>query len=278
MGTPNSDARNQNKGQPAPVTRINSRPTQTQTSETSPNTTIPDEKDDTITLVEMNHDANEDGKENQQWERNWKNNVAHKRRKRIRKNKEITIATTNVRGIKGKIRSLESLLQAKKVTIALITETMLKKGDQISIKLYRWIDKPRENNKGGRVGILVSEKIAQNTTEDNCSDEYGNLETKWIQNESRPTNLAIGVFYGTQENDCTAKVKETYAALNNQLIMHKAENNEIILAGDYNAKQDCFLQKEAIVCVSNAFAIEDNKFKWCFLLCKMSKWQRKQIC
>ena len=28
--------------------------------------------------------------------------------------------------------------------------------------------------------------------------------------------------------------------------------------------QDCFLQKEARVCVSNAFVIEDSKFKWCF--------------
>ena len=77
--------------------------------------------------------------------------------------------------------------------MVLITETMLKKGDQISIKGYRWIDKPRENNKGGRVGILVSEKIAQNTIEDNSSDEYENLETKWIQIESRPRALAIGV-------------------------------------------------------------------------------------
>ena len=43
-------------------------------------------------------------------------------------------------------------------------------------------------------------------------------------------------------------------------------------------KQDCFLQKEAMVCVSNAFVIEDSKFKWYFLLWKLSKWQRKQIC
>ena len=193
MGIPNSDARNQNKGQPAPETRINSRSTQTKTSKTLPNTTITDEMNNTITLVETNQDANEDGKENQQTERNGNNNVAQKGRKRIRKNKEITIATIIVRGLKGKIRSLESHLQTKKITMVLITETMLKKGDQISIKGYRWIDKPRENNKGGRVGILVSEKIAQNTIEDNSSDEYENLETKWIQIESRPRALAIGV-------------------------------------------------------------------------------------
>ena len=34
---------------------------------------------------------------------------------------------------------------------------------------------------------------------------------------------------------------------------------------DWNSiQQDCFLQKEARVCVSNAFVIEDSKFKWCF--------------
>ena len=31
-------------------------------------------------------------------------------------------------------------------------------------------------------------------------------------------------------------------------------------------KQDCFLQKEARVCVSNAFVIEDSQFKWCFFV------------
>ena len=31
-------------------------------------------------------------------------------------------------------------------------------------------------------------------------------------------------------------------------------------------QQDCFLQKEARVCVSNAFVIEDSKFKWCFVV------------
>ena len=31
-------------------------------------------------------------------------------------------------------------------------------------------------------------------------------------------------------------------------------------------EQDCFLQKEARVCVSNAFVIEDSKLKWCFVV------------
>ena len=85
LGTRNPDARNQNKGQPAPVTKMNSRPAKTQTSVPSSNTYTPDEKDNTITLVETNHDANGDGKEKQQSESKENINVAHKIRKRIRK-------------------------------------------------------------------------------------------------------------------------------------------------------------------------------------------------
>ena len=48
-------------------------------------------------------------------------------------------------------------------------------------------------------------------------------------------NIAIGVFYGPQESEKTDKVKEIYAALNNQ-IAQKAQSNEIIISGDYNAK------------------------------------------
>ena len=47
----------------------------------------------------------------------------------------------------------------------------------------------------------------------------------------------------------TDKMKGTYETLQSLYV-----TNEI--------KQDCFLQKEARVCVNNAFVIEDSKFKW----------------
>ena len=48
-------------------------------------------------------------------------------------------------------------------------------------------------------------------------------------------NIAIGVFYGPHENENISKAKEIFTALNNQ-IAQKAETNEIIIAGDFNAK------------------------------------------
>ena len=188
-----------------------------------------------ITLQMTHKDPDVETKESAKTQEEKNTKHKKKRRQRIRKNKEITIAVINARGMKGKIRSLETVLSTEKITIALITENQLKHGEQITIKGYRWVQRPRPNNKGGGVGILVSEKIAQNTTEDNSSDEHEHLETKWIKLECRPKNIAIGVFYGPQESVKTNKVKEIYAALNNQ-IAQKAQSNEIIIAGDYNAK------------------------------------------
>ena len=120
---------------------------------------------------------------------------------------------------------------------------MLKKGDQISIKGYRWIERPRPNNKGGGVGILTVEKIANITSDDNKCEKHEQLETKWIRLESRPQNIAIGVFYGPQENVKIEKVQEIYTALNNQ-INQQTKDNEVIVVGDFNAKlevnrEDC---------------------------------------
>ena len=189
-----------------------------------------------MTLKVIQTDAKDNNPTNHKEEQN-NNTITQnkKRRPRIRKNKEITIATINVRGIKGKIRSLEAALNTEKISIALITETQLKSGEQISIKGYRWIHKPRINNKGGGVGILVAEKLAQNVTEDNPSDEHDQIETKWINLECRPRNIAIGVFYGPQENEKIEKIKSTYDTLNYQ-ITQRSKLNEIIIAGDFNAK------------------------------------------
>ena len=38
------------------------------------------------------------------------------------------------------------------------------------------------------------------------------------------------------------------------------------MIGRYSVTQDCFLQKEARVCVSNAFVLEDSMFKSVFFV------------
>ena len=91
----------------------------------------------------------------------------------------------NVRWIKSKLTSLESLLTATTVDVALITETKLDKNQEINIKGYKWIARNRNKN-GGGVEILIRNAISQQAKEDNTADEYPDLETKWITLETRP--------------------------------------------------------------------------------------------
>ena len=65
---------------------------------------------------------------------------------------------------------------------------------------------------------------------------------KWINLKSRPRNIAIGVFYGPQNNDKAEKIKDIYYELETQ-IKQKAKENEIIIGGDFNARLE--LKNEA---------------------------------
>ena len=88
---------------------------------------------------------------------------------------------------------------------------------------------------GGGVGILISDKLNKFTAEDNTSDEYPNLETKWIRLECRPKNIAIGVIYGPQENIKVETARDINASLETE-IKQKSKDNEIIIGGNFNAK------------------------------------------
>ena len=70
--------------------------------------------------------------------------------------------------------------------------------------------------------------------DDSNIEEHEDLESKWIQIECRPKNISIGVVYGPQENEKIEKVRQIYNALDIQ-IKQKSINNEVILAGDFNA-------------------------------------------
>ena len=87
-------------------------------------------------------------------------------------------------------------------------------------------------------------------------------------------SLPIGVGHTTYGN-MTSEVRKKQMIFWLQWCMASSVRDDEF---QYQMRQDCFLQKEARVCVSNAFVIEYRKFKWCFLLWRINKWQRKQIC
>lgn len=131
-------------------------------------------------------------REEESLQKSTKGTTNKQRRKRIRKNKQLRIAAVNVRGIKGKIKSLESMLNVVKIDIALIPETKLENQTKINIKGYKWITRNRKTIKVGGIGILASARIANSVTDDDSSDPGELTEIQWIKLECRPKNIAIG--------------------------------------------------------------------------------------
>ena len=72
----------------------------------------------------------------------------------------------------------------------------LPRSNKINIKGYKWIENDREDKQY----ILISDNLNKVTTEGNTTDEYLNLETKWIELKCRAMNIVIGVVYASQEN------------------------------------------------------------------------------
>ena len=95
---------------------------------------------------------------------------------------------------------------------------------------------------GGGICILVSNRIANSTTEDNVCDDKEHLMVNWINLKSRPRNIAIGVLYGPQNNDKAEKIKDIYYELETQ-IKQKAKENEIIIGGDFNTRLELKMKR-----------------------------------
>ena len=106
----------------------------------------------------------------------------------------------------------------------------------------------------------------------------------WVHSQNHPW---VTVFHNSKEQKNITVLVELYEINNlyhskNSLVLvnifQNIYNRHTIAQPQVNAIvntihiQDCFLQKEARLCVSDAFVIEDSKFEWCFLLWKMSKW------
>ncbi len=155
------------------------------------------------------------------------------------KGKKMKILTINVRGIKGKLKSLETTLHSLGTDIAGITETHLLPHENIHIKGYVWTHSARKEGAGGGVGFIIRNDIFPEIQLTNSNDTE--IEIMWIKVKSKP-NLHIGVYYGPQENVRVGKLKEEYKQLERSIRERPSTNT--ILMGDFNAKLE--INKEEI--------------------------------
>ncbi len=148
------------------------------------------------------------------------------------KNMHLKLLSINVRGIKSKLKSLESTLQATGTHIAGISETHLQPKEIIHIEGYVWIHKARDSCGGGGVGFLIRNDIFPAIQSIKNKEDTG-LKIMWIKINTKPT-LHIAIYYGPQENVKAEQLKDEYKQLENSIREQKSTN--IIVMGDFNAK------------------------------------------
>ena len=100
---------------------------------------------------------------------------------------------------------------------------------------YKWISRKAKGHGSGGLAFVVKEEIASKVSIIDSMHEP-DLETLWIKvNKGSGKPLALGAFYGMQENAQVEELDRQYNMLRTQLHQIMTEHN-VILIGDFNAK------------------------------------------
>ena len=134
-----------------------------------------------------------------------------------------------------------SALESAEAHFATIAETKLE-SDPPAVNGYSWLKKNRKNRQGGGVAIAIRNDILPQVRMIDKVEPDEDTEIMWVavntkeNNKTKHTkNLAIGVFYGPQENECRDKVENIYSVVTTHINILKQDHN-IVLTGDFNAK------------------------------------------
>jgi len=80
---------------------------------------------------------------------------------RPRRREEVRFGAWNVTGVRGREVELVDAMEAYKLDVLGVSETWLKKGEEVTIPGFKWVGKAGENEsgKGGGVGFLIRDNL-----------------------------------------------------------------------------------------------------------------------
>ena len=141
---------------------------------------------------------------------------------------------SNCNGVSNKIECLNNIVHAEDIQIAALVETKTLGCDPITSG-YKWISRKAKGHGSGGLAFLVKEDIAPQVSiiESMHEPELETLGIKINKGSGKP--LALGAFYGMQENAQVEVLDRQFCMLRTQLHQLMNEHN-VILVGDFNAK------------------------------------------
>lgn len=143
-----------------------------------------------------------------------------------------SVAHINVRSIHKNFENLTDFIEKfnNEISIVLLTETWLKKNDApITLSNYSFIHQPRNQKRGGGVGMLIAENLNYKVRSD-LSVNSSSLELMGIEITGLHQNIIIIVLYHPP-NTCPEQFN---LELNKTLLKLGESSKAIILGGDTN--------------------------------------------
>ena len=159
-----------------------------------------------------------------------------RRGQRIR-NKMINfnVMYNNLRGIKSKVHSLQSILNEKQPAIIALAETKLNEGETIELDGYHIERVDRTSDSGGGVLIAYMECIKNIMTV--AKEEKTNCEILWMTLDNGKVKVKIAVVYMPQENDIKKEeLQKIYKEMEKDVIEAQSKGESILVMGDFNCK------------------------------------------
>lgn len=151
-------------------------------------------------------------------------------------NRSFSIMHLNCRSIGNKLNEIQLLLNDLPTDILTVTETWLTEltKDTISIPGYSFIQKNREDDRGGGVGFFVRDGINFYEFGINAGTSSDSYESMFIRIPLlKDTDMIVGAIYrppGTH----LGKFNDDFDHLMNSLCTGKNRNKKVFLTGDFN--------------------------------------------
>ena len=152
--------------------------------------------------------------------------------------KKLRIVYANVRGIKGKITSIKTVIDDLQPDIMGIIETHLNDQQKIKIQGYTYLPTTRKDKKGGGLAYLIKNKLTKDIdVTDGQGDGNDITEQEWIRiNFDDAPPYHIGLYYGKQEKEPIHNINHDLSSMEDKITAAKRNNQEVMLIGDFNSK------------------------------------------
>ena len=146
-------------------------------------------------------------------------------------NDQISIMHMNIRGIKSKVRDINSLAEEMQFDIMIFSETKLCNEEKRNIRGYKSLCLNRTTRAGG-VAVYYKENMDVQLVKRNAE-----CETLWVKIKGKTEDLVIGGIYSPCENNISkAGISDFVRELEKDLLEIKENvTNNILMVGDMNA-------------------------------------------